>query len=445
MPDVAPPSPVRPAVPQPEPEIHIIPEAYYGAALKARVVDRVSQPQQPVPPSGLTKPPKSKMALIIGLSTFFILGVAGAFVYVNRGIFFSTTTPTPVVVVTPPPPPLPTPPDAPTNLVATSTNPRSVAISWADTATDESGFRIERSLGGGSYQSLTNLPPNSTSFLDVSVEPGNAYRYRVIASNQGGESAASAEAFADVPALPPPAPEAPKLPPAGLDSDSDGLSDVEEALFATNPQLPDTDGDGFLDGNEVFHVYNPNGLAPATLIDAKLVKAVSGSIGWTMFVPTSWTVTDNVDGSVATFISGHGEKFQLTIEDNAKKTPIVEWYLAKHPQVTASQVLQYRSKRGYVGIIGADLLTTYIPWGDKIFVFTYDLNGQTFINFRTIYSMMLNSLVLQGVPQVAPPVAGMPLPFEPAATSTGVIVQPVPLVEAEATTTSSTVTPSPLP
>ena len=429
MPDVVPPVSPRPAAPQTEPEIHIIPDAYYGAALKARVVERVSQPQQPIPPTGLTKPPKKKTVLIIGLSTFFILGVAGAFVYVNRGLFFPASAPAPIVVETPPPPPPPppTPPEAPANLTATSTNPRSVAISWADTATDESGFRIERSLGGALFQSLTNLPPNSTSFLDVSIEPGNTYRYRVIASNQGGDSTPSAEAFADVAALPPPPPESPKLPPAGLDSDSDGLTDVEEALFGTNVQLPDTDGDGFLDGNEVFHVYNPNGLAPATLLDAKLVKSVSGSIGWTMLVPTPWTVTDNVDGSVATFASGHGEKFKVTIEDNAKKVPIVDWYIATHPQVTASQILQYRSKRGYLGIIGADLLTTYIPWGDKVFVFTYDLNGQTFINFRTIYSMMLNSLVLQGVPQIAPPVAGAPLPFEPAATSTGVIAQPVPL------------------
>ena len=46
----------------------------------------------------------------------------------------------------------------------------------------------------------------------------------------------------------------------GTDTDSDGLTDLEESLiYQTNPRLPDTDRDGFLDGNEVFHLYNPNG------------------------------------------------------------------------------------------------------------------------------------------------------------------------------------------
>ncbi|NQV93258.1 hypothetical protein HQ403_02040 [Candidatus Kaiserbacteria bacterium] len=35
-----------------------------------------------------------------------------------------------------------------------------------------------------------------------------------------------------------------------IDSDSDGLKDWEEILFGTDPQNPDTDGDGILDGEE---------------------------------------------------------------------------------------------------------------------------------------------------------------------------------------------------
>lgn len=41
------------------------------------------------------------------------------------------------------------------------------------------------------------------------------------------------------------------------DSDHDGLIDVEESHYGTNPQNPDTDGDGYEDGNEVFHGYDP--------------------------------------------------------------------------------------------------------------------------------------------------------------------------------------------
>lgn len=45
-----------------------------------------------------------------------------------------------------------------------------------------------------------------------------------------------------------------------VDSDSDGLSDKEEVKFYyTNPLDPDTDGDTYLDGQEVQAGYNPNG------------------------------------------------------------------------------------------------------------------------------------------------------------------------------------------
>lgn len=44
------------------------------------------------------------------------------------------------------------------------------------------------------------------------------------------------------------------------DSDNDGLSDYEEKdVYKTNYLLPDTDGDGYLDGAEVNNGYNPNG------------------------------------------------------------------------------------------------------------------------------------------------------------------------------------------
>lgn len=429
MPDAPLQPPGLPSTDTSEPEIHVIPTAYYGAALKAQIPETAGK--APTTSGGIVQPPKRHTGLFIGLGVVVLLvGIGGAFIYFNPDLLFPKPAPpkTPVVETPQPQPtPQPTPPTAPTNVVATSTNPQSVAISWVDTAANESGFRLERAEETGTFQSVTNLPPNSTSFLDVSVQSGKTYRYRLIASNQGGDSAPSVEATASVPAPPPPPPEPPKLPPAGLDTDSDGLTDLEEELFKADARNPDSDGDGFLDGNEVFHLYNPNGRAPARLIDAGLVKVVSGSIGWSMQVPVAWNVPAVGEGTNLTIPSGHGETFRLTIDDNPKQLPILEWYLAKNPDVKAGQVLQYRSKQGYEGIIGADLLTTYIPWGDRVFVFSYRLDNQPFINFRTTYAMMLNSLRLQGLPQIGASQSPGPLPFEPAATSTGVITQPEPI------------------
>ncbi len=44
-----------------------------------------------------------------------------------------------------------------------------------------------------------------------------------------------------------------------LDRDNDGLPDVLEAVYGTDPLNPDTDGDGYKDGSEVCDGYNPLG------------------------------------------------------------------------------------------------------------------------------------------------------------------------------------------
>ena len=57
----------------------------------------------------------------------------------------------------------------------------------------------------------------------------------------------------------PSVPEATSVPPAPteipvFDSDADGLNDSDEALYGTDPGNPDSDGDGLLDGTEVFQL-----------------------------------------------------------------------------------------------------------------------------------------------------------------------------------------------
>ncbi len=442
MPEMKPtsaPTEPTPQNPGAEPEIHTIPEKFYGAALKAHIKEAETKPEAS---NGVVPPPKRSMVLpIVLIVLVLLLGSGGAFVYFNQALLFPqpAPAPTPTPTPTPPAPQTAEPPVAPTGLTATSTNPQSVNLGWTDNASNESGYRIERAAAGGTaFSALSALPPNSTTFIDSAIQSGTAYEYRVFAVNQGGDSPSSNVASATVPLPPPPPPETPRLPPAGLDTDSDGLTDLEEALFGTNPQNPDTDADGFLDGNEVFHLYNPNGRAPGTLLEAKLVAVVNSPAGWSMQVPSSWKVTQGNAGS-ATYDTGHGETFHVTIEEDPTRQAVLEWYLASHPDTPKSQILKFVTKKGYEGIeiISDGSLTVYLPWEDKVFTMVYDMDGQTFINYRTTYSMMLNSLVLTGVPQVNVTASSTPLPFEPGATSTGVVAQPESVFPSGSTTTGS--------
>ncbi|MBI5913018.1 hypothetical protein HY839_01090, partial [Candidatus Azambacteria bacterium] len=46
------------------------------------------------------------------------------------------------------------------------------------------------------------------------------------------------------------------------DPDNDGLKNWEEEIYKTDPRNPDTDGDGYLDGEEVASGYDPTIKAP---------------------------------------------------------------------------------------------------------------------------------------------------------------------------------------
>lgn len=93
-------------------------------------------------------------------------------------------------------------------------HPLSVAISWTDNATDETGFVLERKLNTGTYTGLAaSLNANIVSFTDSTVVRGsvpNTYTYRVKAMKTGApDSAYSNEACITFAPTPPPPSNAP--------------------------------------------------------------------------------------------------------------------------------------------------------------------------------------------------------------------------------------------
>ncbi len=269
-----------------EPEIVVIPEKFYGVALKLNPASPPAEQKAPPPPKPVPQPvtkpsnailkePANHSRLILVLALLFtVLLIGGGFVYLNRDALFKKSAPalvTPVLQV----------PASPTDLAATSSG-NAIAVNWTDVATNETGYRLERKEANGPFSSLTTLPADTNAFLDVSVQAGQTYVYRVIAVNVGGESTLSNEAqVSTAPSIP--TLVQPSLPPGGLDPDSDGLSDLEEPIYGTDLHNPDTDGDGFLDGNEVYHLYNPAAKAPVRLLDSGLVRLFSWLVDKMMY------------------------------------------------------------------------------------------------------------------------------------------------------------------
>jgi|GEM_PF-3020705 len=82
-------------------------------------------------------------------------------------------------------------PASPTPASAQIIDAENIRIDWTDNSsgeTQETEFRIERSVDGGAYSLLTTKNPDEIEYIDNSVAAGHTYKYRIRASNQAGDS-----------------------------------------------------------------------------------------------------------------------------------------------------------------------------------------------------------------------------------------------------------------
>jgi hypothetical protein len=89
-------------------------------------------------------------------------------------------------------PPLPGTPAAPTNLLASATSAKSVAITWTDNGDGEDNYELYRSNNTNTnYTLIATLPSNSVSFQDTGLFSNSIFYYKVKAVNAGGGSASN--------------------------------------------------------------------------------------------------------------------------------------------------------------------------------------------------------------------------------------------------------------
>jgi hypothetical protein len=82
-------------------------------------------------------------------------------------------------------------PVAPTGLTGVvSQNGQQVTLHWTETATNETGFKVERCQGANctNFEQVGTARANATSFVNYGLSPNTVYRFRVRASNRAGDS-----------------------------------------------------------------------------------------------------------------------------------------------------------------------------------------------------------------------------------------------------------------
>ncbi|MCE6987733.1 fibronectin type III domain-containing protein [Dyadobacter sp. CY323] len=93
----------------------------------------------------------------------------------------SDTTKAPVITI----------PKPPATLVATAISGYQINLSWTDSATDETGFELERSIDGTNFIKIADLAVNAVAFQNTGLVPVTRYWYRILAKNTAGKSAYS--------------------------------------------------------------------------------------------------------------------------------------------------------------------------------------------------------------------------------------------------------------
>jgi len=84
-------------------------------------------------------------------------------------------------------------PVKPSGLIA-AVSGTSVKLNWADNSSNETGFKIERSLDGVAFGLLETVAANAKIYTDAAVVSGKSYTYRVRATNLSGDSVSTAPA-----------------------------------------------------------------------------------------------------------------------------------------------------------------------------------------------------------------------------------------------------------
>ncbi len=176
----------------------------------------------------------------------------------------------------------------------------------------------------------------------------------------------------------------------GKDSDSDMLTDAEEALLGTNPNLKDTNGNGYDDGTEVMNLYDPLHKG-APLSGNAGIKAAAWD-KYNFLLPVDWSLTtDPVQSGAAVVQTGTSAKITLLLRPNPSGQGISSW-LGLQPGDSSLKPLKLKS--GNQAMQTADGLTSYVALGDSVLVVSYDAGTSPTYDFRTLYAMLLNSLQL---------------------------------------------------
>ncbi|HLS28864.1 MAG TPA: SpoIID/LytB domain-containing protein, partial [Opitutales bacterium] len=190
------------------------------------------------------------------------------------------------------------PPSAPVGLSAVALSSTEIELSWNSSGGSVSGFRVERSAGGGSWSGIDTVSADARTYFDSDLQPVSDYSYRIRAFNSGGNSLPSNVVTITTPDFPP-----------TLDPIADQTIDVGDLLsFAVNSTAPErvfriTDfeqfGNGTPSGTVLFRAPSFSGSTDPLLDSSPNISSVRSDFPAgnestrALYVAWSWAEVSN--------------------------------------------------------------------------------------------------------------------------------------------------------
>lgn len=197
-----------------------------------------------------------------------------------------------------------------------------------------------------------------------------------------------------------------------IDFDGDGLTDIEEELYKTDPAIADTDLDTFTDGVELTNLFDPLVEAPAMLMDSPNIQLYTNPVhNYSVVHPSDWLAApvDERTSDELTFTSLTGEFVTIQAFPLKENELFVSWFAAHNQSYQYSGLTSWANRRGVTGWYEASFMRFYFVDAKSVYVMEYHPGIRNAVNFRRSVRMMAESFafteeLMEGPEEVIEPV-----------------------------------------
>lgn len=183
---------------------------------------------------------------------------------------------------------------------------------------------------------------------------------------------------------------------AGPDGDKDGLTNAEEALFKTNPDMVDTDADVYKDKEEITNFYSPIDAGPIRLWEKSLIVSeyANAPYGYKLLYPAGWLIQplDEKNPNDLMISSNQNEFINIIIDSKKAGQALADWYLEKAPTASKADIKTYTTYKKNLVVESPDAFTVYFSRGNDVIIVNYNIGLKEEAGFPTVFEMLVNSL-----------------------------------------------------